>query len=150
MIITFAGHSSFIEPEEIKVRLTTILENFLASYDYISFYCGGYGKFDLFCAKALNSLKEKHRNFEIIFVTPYMMTDAGRSKSFSLQLYDSILYPPLETVPKRFAINKRNEWMIVQADLVISYIDHEFGGAYKTFAYAKKKKKKIIELNKTE
>ena len=79
-----------------------------------------------------------------------MMTDAGKSKSFSLQLYDSILYPPLETVPKRFAINKRNEWMIVQADLVISYIDHEFGGAYKTFAYAKKKKKKIIELNKTE
>ena len=61
-------------------------------------------------------------------------------------LYDSSVYPPIENVPMRFAINKRNEWMINQADLVIAYVDHTFGGAYKTLQYAKRKKKQIINL----
>ena len=36
--------------------------------------------------------------------------------------------------------------MVDCADLVISYIDHDWGGAYKTYRYAKKKGKVVFNL----
>ena len=36
--------------------------------------------------------------------------------------------------------------MVDQADLIIAYVDHPYGGAYKTLEYAKKKQKNIINL----
>ena len=60
--------------------------------------------------------------------------------------YDTVIYPPLEKVPPRFAISKRNEWMIKQADAVIVYINHTYGGAYNSFLVARRNKKRIINV----
>ena len=60
--------------------------------------------------------------------------------------YDDCIYPPLENVLPRFCILRRNEWMVDEADLIIAYVMHPLGGAYKTLEYARKKKKKIINL----
>ena len=62
------------------------------------------------------------------------------------KLYDTVIYPPLETIPPRVAIVKRNEWMIQKADFIIAYVKHTYGGAYKALQYARKKKKSIINL----
>ena len=51
-----------------------------------------------------------------------------------------------EHIPPRFAILKRNEWMIDNADLVIAYVDHRYGGAYKSLLFAQRRKKKIINI----
>ena len=59
---------------------------------------------------------------------------------------DTSIYPPIERVPLRFAISKRNEWMMENADLIIAYITHSYGGAYKSLRVAKRKKKKIINI----
>ena len=67
------------------------------------------------------------------------------SKKYSNR-YDDTVYPPIENVPLRFAIIKRNEWMVEQSDAVISYVDFEAGGAARTLKYAKRKHKKIIDL----
>ena len=61
-------------------------------------------------------------------------------------LYDSSIYPPIEKVPPKFAISKRNEWMITNSDLIIAYVNHNYGGAYKTLEIAKRRKKKIINI----
>ena len=61
-------------------------------------------------------------------------------------LSDASIYPPIEEIPERLAIIKRNEWMISRSDLVIAWVDHSFGGAYKTLSFAKAKKKRIINL----
>ena len=58
--------------------------------------------------------------------------------------YDSTVYPPLETVPRRFAISHRNRWMVESADVVVAYVLHDWGGAATTLRYACRKKKKII------
>ena len=63
-----------------------------------------------------------------------------------LGLYDSVVYPPLEQVPLKFAISKRNEWMISQSDFVIAYVEHSFGGAYQGLHYARQKGKRIVNL----
>ena len=62
------------------------------------------------------------------------------------KLYDSVIYPPLEKVPPRAAIVKRNEWMIEKADLIIAYVKQTYGGAYKALQYAHKRKKMMINL----
>lgn len=36
--------------------------------------------------------------------------------------------------------------MVEQADCVVAYIDHEWGGAYTTYQYAIKKGKEILNL----
>ena len=54
--------------------------------------------------------------------------------------------PPLESVPPRFAIRKRNEWMVNQADLIVSYVRRSFGGAAGALDFALRKKKRIIHL----
>ena len=36
--------------------------------------------------------------------------------------------------------------MVDRADLIVSCIDHEYGGAYQTILYAQKQNKKIINL----
>lgn len=73
------------------------------------------------------------------------MNDFTKSK-----LYDSIIYPPIENTPPKFAIIKRNEWMVNKSDLIIAYVNRSYGGAYKSFAYAEKKKKTIINLADTK
>ena len=46
----------------------------------------------------------------------------------------------------RFAISKRNEWMVNHSDMVITCIAHNFGGAAKYADYAKRKNKEVINL----
>lgn len=60
--------------------------------------------------------------------------------------YDDTTYPPLEGVPLKFAISKRNEWMVDQADVVVAYVQHSWGGAAATLRYAESKHKRIIRI----
>ena len=145
MIVTFCGHSSFVATKEAERKMLLYLSTISGDVD---FYLGGYGDFDELCARVCRTIKDARPCCELAFVSPYL-TQAQQTKikyMLDHHLYDSSVYPPLENVPLRFAINKRNEWMINQADLVIAYVDHTFGGAYKTLQYAKRKKKRIINL----
>ena len=64
--------------------------------------------------------------------------------------YDEIVYPNIEHVPYKFAISKRNNFMVDSSDLIIAFVDHAWGGAYATLMYAKRKKKTIINLSGVE
>lgn len=63
-----------------------------------------------------------------------------------MDLYDDSVYPPLENTPLRFAIVKRNQWMIDNSQLIVAYVKYSWGGATKAVTYAKKKNKQIINL----
>ena len=57
------------------------------------------------------------------------------------------IYPEgLEYTPRRFAISKRNQWMVQQSDYVIAYVEHSFGGAAQFTEYAQKKNRMVINL----
>ena len=148
MTITFLGHSEIYDTDDLYERVKkAILEN-ADTHENITFYCGGYGAFDELCARICRSLKSEHPRWQTVFVTPYI-TEAQQKKLKYLTnaaLYDSTLYPPLEAVHPRFAIIARNRWMVDQADLIIAYVDHPYGGAHKALEYAKKKQKNIINL----
>ena len=150
MIITFLGHSQISNADRIYQSVIDIITENIKNRDKVTFYCGGYGNFDHLCAKACRSVCEIRRDCEVVFVTPYMIESHKNKikKIMDTKIYDSILYPPLEKVPLKFAISKRNEWMAKQSDLIIAYVEYTYGGAYKALEYAKKKKKHIINLAK--
>lgn len=137
MIITFCGHSNCNDKEVEKWLIEVIEEHIILGAT--TFYLGSYGDFDNMCATTCTKLKIKYPYIERVLVIPYI------NRSFNTAKYDNSYYPELESVPKRFAISKRNEIMIDEADIIISYVLHDIGsGAYKTLEYAKRKKKLII------
>lgn len=139
MTVTFCGHGNETYSDEIRKRLSdTIEELILQGAD--EFLLGGYGSFDLMAAYTVRSFKAKYPHIKSVLVVPYI------DRSFDKELYDYSEYPPLENTPKRFAILKRNEYMVNRSDIVIAYVSHSCGGAAKTFDYALRKKKKMINL----
>ena len=150
MIITFCGHGFIVNPTQVKKELITILCEILthANNCKITFLCGGYGHFDALASSAVDDVKSAFSScvIEKIFVTPYIAEGYDRRNKFMAQFYDEVIYPPLENVPYRYAIVKRNEWMIENSHLVIAYVTHGYGGAATTLRYAYRKRKKVIRL----
>ena len=148
MIITFVGHGDLFYSLETEKRLKEILREFLERDTQAEFYCGGYGNFDHLCAKTCHSLKMEGYECKIFFVTPYINEEYKENIKCIMDngYYDASIYPPIEKTPLRYAISKRNEWMVREADLVIAYVRFICGGAFKTLEYAKRRKKIIINL----
>ena len=139
MKVGFFGHSNISLTENKLVKLKNIIIEIIENNEYVEFYLGGYGVFDYTCAKMLKELKEQYSNFQRIFITPYIDNTYLKNK-FDKNLYDLSLYPPLENTPKKFAIIKRNYWIVDNCDFLIFYVTHSISRAIKPFEYAKHKK----------
>ena len=70
--------------------------------------------------------KAVYPHITAILVLAYLNRETDTSR------YDDTTYPPLENVPPRYAIVRRNEWMVRESDVVISGVTHGWGGAAKT------------------
>ena len=148
MIITFFGHSSISSSSLIKEQVKDAVRKHAFLGDPVSFYLGGYGDFDEICASACRELRKEYKTMEIIYVTPYMEVE-NQKKILEWQnngVYDSTIYPPIEKVPPRLAILKRNEWMVKNSDIIIAYVKYNYGGACKALQIAKRNKKTVINI----
>lgn len=139
MSVTFCGHGNINYDDKIKIRLKTEIEKVIDKGEN-DFLLGGYGSFDLLAAHILKTLKPKYPQIKSTLVIPYIDRD------YDICLYDDSVYPPLENVPKKFAIAKRNEWTVNEADTIIAYVKHDWGGAARTLKYAVRKKKDIVNI----
>ena len=117
MNVTFCGHSKLYQTENISKWLDIILPALIEG-GATTFYLGGYGDFDSLAAAAVRRQKTKYPNIEAVLVLAYLNREMDASR------YDGTTYPPLETVPPRYAIVRRNEWMVCEGDVVISGVTH--------------------------
>lgn len=140
-ICSFCGHGQISYSEETQQELKDIIEALIID-GVDTFLLGGYGNFDFMAAHVVHDLKSQYPYIKSILVIPYL------NREYNTKYYDDTEYPPIENVPMRYAIIKRNEWMVDKADVVIAYVKYDWGGAYKTYNYAKKKKKQIINIVK--
>ena len=139
MNVTFCGHAQIWQSEEVERWLFDVTQR-LIQQGATTFYLGGYGAFDSLAASVLREQEKRYPYIELVLVLAYLNTGRGTSG------YDSTVYPPLETVPRRFAISHRNRWMVEVADVVVAYVLHDWGGAATTLRYAKQKAKRIIRF----
>lgn len=141
MNVTFCGHAQVAQIEVVKAWLCAVTQR-LIERGATTFYLGGYGAFDSLAAAVLREQKKRYPQIELVLVLAYL--DARKS----ISAYDNTVYPPLESVPRRFAISHRNRWMVDTSDVVVAYVLHDWGGAATTLRYAKRKKKQIISYCK--
>ncbi|MBR2721242.1 MAG: DUF1273 family protein [Clostridia bacterium] len=148
MIISFAGHSCVPLKSRVKELVREQIQKHLINEKKVTFYLGGYGEFDAICARVCRELKQEHTNIELVYITPFISL-SEQAKIQQMQkdgVCDTSIYPPIERVPAKFAISKRNEWMMANADMIIAYVNHDYGGAYQSLKVAKRKKKNIINI----
>ena len=140
MTVTFCGHSKlYNQTGEISKWLDLILPSLIEG-GADTFYLGGYGDFDSLAAAAVRRQKATYPHIEAVLVLAYLNREVDASR------YDGTTYPPLESVPPRYAIVKRNEWMVQKSDVVISGVTHGWGGAAKTLEFAHRKKKVVFQF----
>lgn len=131
---TFFGHR--ILNKDIKDLLTRQIDNLIAEYGVNVFYVGNNGQFDYLVAEVLRKLKSRNPQISYSIVLAYL---PEREKEHNQLSYTETIYPEgLEDTPPRFAISKRNKWMVMQSDYVIAYVEHSFGGAAQFTEYARK------------
>lgn len=137
----FFGHR--VVTDDIGKRLKQEIEGLIIDKNVVNFYVGNQGTFDGMVLSALKLMKDKYPQIEYSVVLAYFPTSAD-----SLLDEKNTLYPKgIESVPKRFAISWRNDWLINHSDYVICYITHITGGAAKYVAKAKNKGKYIINIS---
>ena len=139
MVCTFFGHKD--TPKEIEPTLRSTLINLIENKNVNVFYVGNNGNFDTMVRRQLEDLSYTYP-ITYSVVLAYLPTEKNK--------YDNLtntIYPEgLETVPKRFAISRRNKWMIQQSDVVVTYVTHNFGGAWQFKEMAKRLRKPIIDI----
>ena len=140
MVCTFFGHKD--TPKEIEPTLRSTLIDLIENKNVNVFYVGNNGNFDIMVRRQLEDLSQAYP-ITYSVVLAYLPTEKNK--------YDNLLntiYPEgLETVPKRFAISWRNKWMIQQSDIVVTYVTHNFGGAWQFKELAERINKSTIELS---
>ena len=137
MVVTFCGHSHCPDTPELRAWLVSCVEELIAE-GADKFYLGGYGDFDRIAASVVWKLKDKYPHIESVLVLAYLGREVDADK------YDRAMHPPIESVPKRFAITARNRWLVENSDVLVAYVILDSGGAADTRRYAKRKKKQII------
>ena len=138
-VCTFFGHRECwgLEPERLR---TTIEE--LIGIGVDTFYVGNQGQFDGMVRSVLRKLSLEYPQIRYAVALAYLPTEKREGEDHS----DTIYPEGMEDGPPKFAITRRNKWMLDVSDYCICYIHHTWGGAYQFVRKAKHKGKTVINL----
>ena len=144
MTVTFCGHRDFRKTSASEKLLSELLEGYARQDDELVCYNGGCGNFDLFAAECVKNLQKRFTNIRNCLVIPYIYPEFLERINILNEYFNETFYPPLERVPLKYAIIRRNEWMIDNADVLFACVRRSWRGAAQTLEYARQRKK-IIE-----
>lgn len=139
---TFFGHRECSASIKPKLRAVVVVE-LIVRYGVDRFYVGRQGAFDAMARSVLRELAEVHPHISYAVVLERLPEPRDKAVwDFS----DTIFPEGLEAVPSRFAISRRNEWMLKQSDFVVTYITHNWGGAAQYAEKAQRQDKRVLNL----
>jgi uncharacterized phage-like protein YoqJ len=147
-ICCFAGHSKiYADKITLQEMLKDTVEKLIKEQGVKEFWCGNYGAFDKISASVVRSLKKTYKDIILCLVIPYLTKEINEYKENYYADYDEIIVADIpENTPKKYHILKANQYMINNSDFVISYVQHNWGGAAKTLEYAQRSGIKIYSL----
>ncbi|MBQ0010441.1 MAG: hypothetical protein KBS76_05005 [Ruminococcus sp.] len=138
MVVTFFGHRD--APESVRPHLEEAIRGLIVRGATL-FYVGNQGAFDRMALGILSACQKENPGIRVLLVLAYR-------PAVGSPIPDGVetVYPLADGVP-RFAIDRRNRWMIGRADVVISYVVHSFGGADKYTKIAEREGKEIVRIS---
>lgn len=138
----FFGHRDC--PNTIKPRLREVVTQLIECDGVNEFYVGHQGAFDAIVSSVLRELVKSYPQIQYDIVLAYVPQWKANYDTEMTQ--NTILPEGIETAPKRFAIDRRNKWMLENSDYVVTYVTHSWGGAAKFANEAKRLGKTVIEI----
>lgn len=143
----FAGHGSISDTAKTVEKIKQVAEDLILNYGVKEFWVGHYGSFDGCSASAIRELKKDYPEITLELVIPYLTKSIIEYKVLYDGKFDNILVADVpENTPRKFHLVKGNEYMVDNSDYLICYINHSWGGAYRTYTYARRKKKKMFNV----
>ena len=139
MTCTFIGHRD--APNKIKLSLKEAILYVIEKERIEKFLVGNNGSFDFYAQCALRELKEERPT--ICFDIVLSRLD---EKVISENQGETLFPAGLETALPKFAISKRNNWLINNSSILIAYAKYRISNSGKWLERASKKGLKIINL----
>ena len=145
-ICAFFGHRDTPITFELEKKLEeTVYKLIHRGYD--EFWCCNEGTFDHLSKTVLLRLKQQIPYIQLCYVSAYNPDKFPRLKRQTIEKDFEIIYSPeIDNGPQKFAIIRRNKFISINADIFITYIQNNSGGAYNAIELAKKHSKSIIPL----
>lgn len=147
--VSFFGHRYIERGTEIESRLDKLLHDLITHKEYVDFLIGRDGEFDLLASAAIKRAIRSYGygNTHFTLVLPYMKAEYRDNEQSYLDYYDEIeICSESAEIHPKSAIQVRNRSLVDRSDLVVCYVQHKSGGAYKTIRYAEKKGKRIVNV----
>lgn len=126
--VSFIGHREVEDFRFVEEQVTLIVTELIETKEYVEFYVGRNGDFDILVASVIKRVKNElgSCNNSFILVIPYALADTEYYEKY----YDEVLYPSeLYDIYFKSAITKRNEWLVENSDMLVAYVTHNKGGA---------------------
>ena len=147
--VAFFGHRYIDNPLKVEEQLEEQIRKLINEKEYVDFIVGRNGEFDQCVSSAVLRVRKNYRddNSSLVLILPYPTAEYINNHNYYEDYYSDIeiSHAASKAHPKS-AIQIRNREMVDRADLVICYIEHNAGGAYKSVKYASKQNKPIINL----
>ena len=140
-VCAFFGHREIWA--DISKPLEQAVRTAISEYGAAVFWVGGYGHFDSCATGAVRKLQREYPHIQLKLILAYLPTGHDPLSNS----YDQTIYPEgLELVPRRYAISRRNRWIVSNCDILITYVNHAYGGAHAAYKLAKKAGRTIMNL----
>ena len=147
--VAFFGHRYIDDPFKVEELLEGQIRKLINGKEYVDFLVGRNGEFDQCVSSSVLRVRKNYRddNSSLVLMLPYPTAEYINNQNYFEDYYSDIeiSYAASKAHPKS-AIQIRNREMVDRADLVICYIEHNEGGAYKTIKYASEQNKPVINL----
>ena len=139
MTCTFFGHRD--ADGRVEKRLREVLVDLIVNKGIRKYMVGNNGGFDKTVRRVLKQLKSEY-DIEYMVVLYRLPLKKKEYEDYS----DTVFPEFLNNVPPQYAISRRNDWLIENSDIVVTYVLYPFGGAAKFKAIAEKRGKTVINL----
>lgn len=140
-VCTFFGHRDC--PASLRPRLHSAVVELIERHGVDTFYVGRQGAFDALARSVLRELEAVYPHISYAVVLERLPGPGDEA----VRDFSHAIFPEgLEIAPPRFAVSRRNEWMLKRSDFVVTYITHGWGGAARFAEKARRQGKAVIPL----
>lgn len=137
-VCTFFGHRDC--SDTVRPALRRVVVELIEGHKAEVFYVGDRGSFDRMVRGILRELVPSYPHIRYAVVLAYLPGPLDREEP------DTMLPEGLELVCPKYAISRRNDWMLRHADMVVTYVTHPWGGAAKFSEKARRMGKQVFSL----
>lgn len=147
--VSLFGHRTIDNHLLLQDKIVFVVKKLLLEKEFIRFLIGRDGEFDIVAASAILRAKRElgKDNCSLVWVCAYPKAEYLNNQTSFDRYYDEIeLCEEAAAAYPKAAITIRNKSMVSRSDLILCYIEHRSGGAYKAVQYAKSLSKQCINL----